>query len=223
MKKVFSILLTGLFLISATAFAANDNTTDKARAEHTKALRKELNEKASKDARKEAKRLQKENWKVAPGALSLEKQIDRAMLMDYELNDDGEKKFFIGSAMSIGKTFDAAKLQAMDLAKLDIAGQIESDVTALVESTVANEQLTSEEAESLVKTVSASKNLISQSIGRVTPIVEAYQEVGDGRNVMIRVAYSTANAKKVAKKVIKKQLEDKGDELHGKLDELLGW
>ena len=38
-----------------------------------------------------------------------------------------------------------------------------------------------------------------------------------------RIAYNSNMAKKAAKKAIKDDLEKKGDELHNKLDELLGW
>lgn len=70
----------------------------------------------------------------------------------------------------------------------------------------------------------ASKNLISQSIGRVVPVVETYRAVnGNNREVLIRIAYSQDMAKAAAKRAIKKELEERGDSLHGKLDELLGW
>lgn len=70
----------------------------------------------------------------------------------------------------------------------------------------------------------AGKNLISQSIGRVVPVVETYQVVnGNNRQVLVRIAYSMNMAKSAVKKAIKEDLEKRGEELHGKLDELLGW
>ena len=70
----------------------------------------------------------------------------------------------------------------------------------------------------------ASKNLISQSIGRVVPVVEAYRVVnGNNREVLVRIAYSQAMAKAAAKRAIKQELEQRGDSLHNQLDNLLGW
>ena len=70
----------------------------------------------------------------------------------------------------------------------------------------------------------ASKNLISQSIGRVVPVVEIYRVVnGNNREVLVRVAYSMDAAKVAAKKAVREELEERGDSLHNKLDELLGW
>ena len=94
----------------------------------------------------------------------------------------------------------------------------------LPENTVANEQLDQSEAVSITRSVMAAKNLISQSIGRVVPVVETYRAVnGNNREVLVRIAYSQEMAKAAAKKAVKKELEERGDSLHGKLDELLGW
>ena len=48
--------------------------------------------------------------------------------------------------MSIGGNYDAAKMQALELAKQNLAGQIQTEITALIENTVANKQLSAEEA-----------------------------------------------------------------------------
>ena len=72
--------LLSLLLISATGISYAQTTKEqrKERQELAKASKKELNEKAGKAARKEAKRLSKEGWKTAPGALPLEKQLDKS-------------------------------------------------------------------------------------------------------------------------------------------------
>lgn len=225
MRKVLIALGLAMLLPCMTNdCGAAAQTTQKERKELAKATKKELNEKASKAARKEAKKLAKEGWKTAPGALPLEKQIDRSYVMQYQFDDDGFPKFIMAEAMSVGGNYDAAKMQALELAKQNLAGQIQTEVTALIENTVANEQLSEGDAESITRSVMASKNLISQSIGRVLPVVETYRVSGkNNREVLVRVAYSIDMAKAAAKKAVRQDLEKKGDELHGKLDELLGW
>lgn len=196
----------------------------KEQAKHRKELRSVLKEKASKDAKKEAKNYKKEGWVVSPGALPLEKQLDRAYMMEIELDDEGYPKYIIGVAQSIGGNYDGARMQALELSKQNLAGQIQTEVTALIENTVANEQLEEEQAATLTKSIMASKNLISQSIGRVVVMVECYRTLKNkNKEVLLRVAYNSDMAKKAAMKAIKKDLESKGDELHNKLDELLGW
>lgn len=224
-KHIAMTLALALCMTAAVPVAA-DNAKEqrRERMEMAKASKKEMNEKASKAARKEAKRLTKEGWKTAPGALPLDKQLDRSYMMQYQYDEDGYPKFIMAEAMSTGGNYDAAKMQALELAKQNLAGQIQTEVTSLIENTVANEQMDQSEAESVTRSVMAGKNLISQSIGRVIPVVESYRVVnGNNREVLVRVAYSMDMAKAAAKKAVKKDLEQRGDALHEKLDQLLGW
>ncbi|MBQ8674541.1 MAG: hypothetical protein IJ511_10985 [Bacteroides sp.] len=224
MKRI--VLLAALCMaISGMSFAQTAQELLKERQELAKATKAELNKKASDTARKEAKKFEKEGWQVTPGALPLDRQLDRAYMMQMaEFDEDMFPKYIIGEAMSIGEHYDAAKMQAQELAKLNLAAQIQTEITALVENSLANEQLSEGQAESISKSVMAGKNLISQSIGRTITLVEAYREKkGGNKEVLLRIAYSGNMAKKVAKKVIKEDLKQKGDELHEQLDELLGW
>lgn len=225
MKKTIALLVSAFLMAGClTANAQLTKEQQKERQELAKSTKKELNEKATKAARKEAKKLEKEGWKAAPGALPLEKQLDRSYMMQYQYDMDGYPQFIMADAMSTGGNYDAAKMQALELAKQNLAGQIQTEVTALIENTVANEQMAQGEAESITRSVMASKNLISQSIGRVVPVMETYKsERGSNPVVLVRIAYNMNNAKAAAKRAIKKDLEQRGDSLHNKLDELLGW
>lgn len=211
-------------LPTVSVMADNSKDQAKERRELMKASKKELNEKASKDARKEAKKFAKDGWKTSPGALPLEKQFDKSFVMQYQYDAEGFPMYIMADAMSIGGNYDAAKMQALELAKQNLAGQIQTEVTALIENTVSNDQMDQSEAASITRSVMASKNLISQSIGRVIPVVEAYRVVnGNNREVMVRVAYNVEMAKAAAKRAVRKDLEQRGDSLHAKLDAILGW
>jgi hypothetical protein len=225
MRKLSISILMSLMVISTLSVHAQSTKDQiKERKELLKASKSELNQKASKDAKKEAKSLAKSGWVVAPGALPLEKQLDRSYLMQYQYESDGTPKYVMAEAMSVGGNYDAAKMQSLELAKQNLAGQIQTEVTALIENTVANEQMDQGDAASITRSVMASKNLISQSIGRVVPVVETYRVTnGKNKEVLVRIAYSMDMAKSAAKKAIKQELEQRGDALHNKLDELLGW
>ena len=223
-KTIFGLITLMLILASGLTYAQSTKEQRKERQELAKASKNELNGKASKAARKEAKKLSKDGWQTAPGALPLEKQLDKSYIMQYQYDYDGFPQFIMAEAMSNGGNYDAAKMQALELAKQNLAGQIQTEVTALIENTVANEQMDQGDAASITRSVMASKNLISQSIGRVVPVVETYRAVnGNNREVLIRIAYSQDMAKAAAKRAVKKELEQRGDSLHNKLDELLGW
>ena len=224
MRKIATMaILLSVMAIAMPSQAQDTKEIRKERKEMAKLTKNELDSRASKAARKEAKRLKKEGWQVSPGALPLEKQLDRSYNMQYEFDENLLPKYIMGEAMSIGENYDAAKTQAMELAKQNLAGQIQTEVTALVENTVANNQLSQEQAASIVQTVSASKNLISQSIGRTVPVVEVYRvKSNKNKEVLVRIAYSTDMALQATKKVIREELEKKGEDLHEQLDNLLG-
>lgn len=203
--------------------AQNSGETMKERKELRKMSKNELNEKATKAARKEAKKLAKEGWTTAPGALPMEKQLDKSYLMQMEYDDDMYPKYLMGEAMSVGENYDGAKMQALELAKQNLAGQIQTEVTALIENSVANNQLGAEEAATVTKSVMASKNLISQSIGRTITVVELYRTLSNkNKEVLVRIAYNGEMAKAAAKKAMREDLEKSGSNLHKKLDALLG-
>ena len=223
MKKII-VSLCALLTQSLPVLAQNDKDAWKERKELRKMSREALKEKASKDARKEAKRLQKEKWQAAPGALPIERQLDKSYMMQQEFDDDMFPKYLMGEGMSIGENYDGAKMQALELAKQNLAGQIQTEITALVESTVANKQLTADEAATVTETVMGAKNYISQSIGRVITIVELYRTKSNGnKEVLVRIAYNAQMSKEAAKNAVRKDLEGKGQNLINQLDKAMGW
>lgn len=224
MRKV--ILFIAVCLLSGTtaSYAQLSDEQKKERKEVVMASKAQLNERASKTARDEAKRLKKEGWQAAPGALPVEKQLDKSYLMQYEYDEEMYPKYILGEGMSIGGNYDGAKMQALELAKQNLAGQIQTEVTALIENTVANEQMSAEDAATATRSISAGKNLISQSIGRTMVVVELYRTLQNkNKEVMVRIAYNGNMAKKLAKDAIRKQLAQEGEDKQKKLDELLGW
>jgi CHASE3 domain sensor protein len=92
----------------------------------------------------------------------------------------------------------------------------------LVEQSIANEQLTQEDAASITETVTASKNIISKKLGLVRPLVEAYRDVGkENVEALVRIAYDKEMAEQVSINTIKEELKKKSEDLHQKLDNLL--
>ena len=224
MKAVGILCAMFLALCASSSYAQISKEQAKERKALLNSSKSELTQKATKVARKEAKKLGKEGWTIAPGALPIEKQLDKAYMMSYEYDENMYPKYIMGEAMSIGENYDAAKMQAMELAKQNLAEQIQTEVTALVENTVANKQLTQEQAASVTQSVMASKSLISQSIGRTIPVVEVYRTLSNkNKEVLVRIAYNSDMAKESAKKIVREDLEKKGDNLHEDLDKLLGW
>lgn len=223
MRKLF-VCAFAFLCLTANVSAQTAKDIRKERQEIRKASKSELNEKATKTARKDAKKLKKEGWITVPGALPLEKQLDKSYMMQMEYDEDMYPKYLMGEAMSIGENYDAAKMQALELAKQNLAGQIQTEVTALIENSVANEQLANEDATSVTQSIMGAKNLISQSIGRTIIVMECYRvKTNKNKEVLVRIAYNGAMAKAAVKRAIQDELKSKSEDLQKKLDQLLGW
>jgi len=213
MKKL--IIAVTLFFIASAVMPVMSQTT-------AKESEKDLKKKSMKMARKEAKKKTKEGYFVAPGALPMDKQLEKAFVKQNMEDDKGYPKYIVASGNSVAGTQTAAKIQATETAKLTLAGTISTSVGALIENSIANEQLTREEAETVTKTVAASKNIIAQELGRVIPLVEMYKNIGtDNIQCDVQIAYDSKTAMDMAKKVIRKKLEEETEILHDKLDKLL--
>lgn len=223
MKRNYVMAIT-LLLIGGIAHvnAQTQKEITKERKQIEKLSNSELNERSTKAARTEAKKLTKQGWQVTPGALPLEKQLDRTYKMQYEFDDNQYPKYIMAEAMSVGGNYDAAKMQALELTKQNLAGQLQTEITALIENTVANQQMDAGKAASITKTIAASKNLITQSLGRVIPVTEVYRDSKQDKEVLVRIAYNSEMAKQAAIKVVKQELEKKGEDLHEQLDKVMG-
>ena len=218
MKKVLFMAIA-LLVVCTASFAQTSLEIMKERQWIVQQTKQELEARVDKTTKKEAKRLKKEGWVVSPGALPLEKQLERSYLMEYEYDEKLFPKYIMANAQSIGENYDAAKTAATYLAITNLAGQIQTEVTASIENAVANQQLAAEDAASISETIMASKNLISQSIFRVITVVECYRVLDNkNREVMVRIAYNGDNAKQTIKKTIKEKFGDRCQHLYEQLD-----
>ncbi len=203
MKKIYIIAMAAIMALCATAALAA--------------------EKLDRLAAKEAKKLEKEGWMIRPGSLPLEQQLLKSYELQNKTDEDLYPLYIMGEATSVGENYDAAKTAAISLALNNLAGQIQTELTALIENTVVNKQLTAEEAVSISETVMTSKSLISQSLGRTMPVMECYR-LNSKKNteVLVRIAYSQKKAKAQALKAVKEEMERKGEKVNEQLDKILG-
>jgi len=206
--KLLAIVLSLLIIIPVSA-------------QNTKAIEKEIKEKAMKDARKEAKRLKKEGFKVAPGQLPMDKQIESTWIKRYESDNEGNKLWFISDARALGETHTAAKMQAYEVAKLNMAGQIGTEVKGLMETTIANAQIDAVAAESITETIASAQSIVAARIGRTTTLFEADRSVGTNTEIFVTVGYSYNDAMNLAKDIIGKELKEKAKIQAEELEQIL--
>ena len=215
MLKVFTLLMA-LCLSTTVVMAQN---TKKEKAKQAKA---ELKEKASKAARKEAKRLTKEGWRVAAGALPLEKQLDRSFQFELDVDDDMNPLYVQGEGRSTASSYDAAKLQAIEVARQQLVSKISSETTAMVDNLVANKQLEADQAASITTTMSEGKTIFSQKLGRVLTVLEIEREIANkNKEVEVRVFTKQSEVEKIARDAIRETLEQKGMQMSEELKDIM--
>lgn len=223
-KTLFISALVAFVMMFAVNVSAQEKAVGKDRkalAKHEKVLDKDLQKKAIKSARKEAKELEKEGFRTPVGKLPLDKQLEASWEKQAELDMDGNPYWYIATSRAIGGNQSAAALQATNAAKIDLAGQIQTKVSQLIEAKVANDDMGQEEAASLSSVVASSKSVISATLGRTIPLVEVYRTLPNKNvEVMVTLGYSTDAANKVAINAIRKELAAKSEELAKELDKL---
>jgi hypothetical protein len=184
---------------------------------------KMVKDKAIKDARKEAKKWRKEGYSNLPGQLHLDKQFERSMVMQVMLDEEGNARYIGVTGTAVAGSENAAQQNALNNTRLNLAGQVQAEVSQLISANVGNTQFNSEEAETIDEFISNSKTLIQQELGAIQPVI-SMRRVLKNKNVEFRmsVMYDINNAKNVARKIIKRELKNKLKDNEEDLDKLLG-
>jgi hypothetical protein len=186
--------------------------------ETEKRTKKLLRKRADRNARKESRKLRKDDYGVFPGSIPMDKQLEYCWMKQLERDDKGMLKYIFADGNGVAGTQTAAEMQAMEAAKLQLAGQISNEINQIVESKIANEQIDRETASTLTKFVAGGKNYIIQSLAYVKPAFKVYREVGK-RNleVAVKMYYSVEEAMIAAEKALEAKaradLEDEADDL----------
>ena len=213
MKRLVITLLSGLFIL----FLINTSNAQVSNKE----MRSKLKFRPVSEIKKDTKNYEKQGYYVAVGAPSIERQLTNGLLKEQETDETGFPKYIVATGRSVGESQIAAKLQATETAKLELAGTLATNVAALIENNIANAQLNQQEAASVTKTVAASKNMIAQEIGRIITLVEMYKDINKNIEANVRIAYNSEMAMEAAKKVVRKQLESETNVLQDKLEKLM--
>ena len=224
-KLIVSIFTAVMMMIAAVDASAQvaSNQQRKQIQKHEKVLNKAMKKKAIKAARKEAKSLKKQGYMTLLGQLPLDKQLENSWQASYELDVQGYPYYIMSTQKATAANYTAAQLQAMNAAKTDIAGQIETRINQVIETKVTSNEFARNEANSLTSFVATSKNIISNTLGRVIKLVEIYREPKRTKVVEVQVtlAYNAEIATKEAINAIQKSVGAEDVELMKLLDELV--
>ncbi len=213
-------LLVKLFPVITLALCA---TLPLVSQQTEKELEKAIKDKAIKEARKEAKALEKEGWYVAPGSLPLEKVVENAWMKQYQSDDAGNTKYITADGNAVAQSKSVADMQSIELAKLQLAGLVQTNVSSLVDANLGNAQLSAADAASVTEIVQSSKNLIATELGYVNPVFKIYRDLpGDNVEAQVRLFYDVKQSMEIAKKVVQKDLKEKLQINSEQLEKLMG-
>jgi hypothetical protein len=177
---------------------------------------------ASKEASKEAKKMHKDGWGVAPGSVALEKIIENAWMKQLMVDDNGNPRFIYADGNAVAETKSAAEMQAMELGKLQLAGMLQSKVNSLISANVGNAQLSTQDAATVTEVVLSAKNQIAVELGYVDPTFKLFRNIGkDKVEVQVRLFYDTKQSMEKAVKIIRKELQTKMKLNAEQLDKLM--
>lgn len=224
-KLIISIFAAALMMLAAGDVYGQvaTNKERKAVEKHEKVLNKAMKKKAIKSARKEAKKLAKDGWSAPVGQLPMDKQLEDSWQATYEMDKHGQPYYIMSTQRGLAKSYNAAQMMAMNAAKADIAGQIETRINQVIEAKVVNNEISIKEAETLSTFMSTSKNIISTTLGRVIKFMEVYREPKRSKSVevMVTLGYNSEVAAREALKGMKASVSAEDVELMSQIDKLV--
>ena len=171
----------------------------------------ELSKANQKLLKKQVKEFKSEGWKVNPGQKPMEIQLEEALKAQTEVDAMGYEVWVVGEGRSTGTIYDAARTQAITVAKGEIAQKLRTDMTSTIEQDLANEQYGADQAESIAKTIVAQQGRsIDQQLNRPKTLTECFRKLPNGNyEVLIRCAISSETISKLAKAAIEQARREK--------------
>lgn len=221
-----SIILLVSAVMAVTTFAQTAKELAKQQAELKAIHMKMLNAKPSKDAKKQAKQLEKEGWTVPVGEKSVQQQITESQIYGEELmtDENGEvvKRFILQTAVQTAGTYNAGYAAARASALTELAAMLRAEIVAAMQSKLDNAQSSSISAVTVDKFNQRSKQIIDATLTNSIPVIAIYRRLSNNYfEVQVRIAFDKKELVARIKRNMQKELEQEGDELNSLLDEVI--
>jgi hypothetical protein len=209
-RSLLIFIATSMLLSVAKVGTAQNNDNKKFRFK-----------KLSWDVKKESKKLEKEGYKAFVGQPPLNQQLDKSYRMQAEADDSGFPKWIVSSGSSVANTQAAGEMQSIELAKSRLVGLIETNFRAVIENTVANNQINAEEAVSVTKSIEVSANRVAKKLGMIVPVVKIYRRIDTNFEVQVNIAYNYDLARKAMLDEMKVEFEKESEDVRAKYEQFL--
>lgn len=215
MKKVLLMMVIAIATTSVS-YAQSASELAKQQKELNEINLKLLNSKASKSARKEAKKLIKQNWLVPAGSKSIDMQITEVQLLGEVLmadeNGNPVKRYIIRSSQAVSGSFNAGVAAARANAQVEIAAMLQTKVAAAMETKLDNQQTTSITANTVEKFHERAKSIIDACLTNTNTVLSIYRLTPQNNyEVQVQVAFDKKELSARLKRRIQQELEMEGD------------
>lgn len=220
--KLVLFILMAAFVVSS--YAQNFEEQREERLKIYKASKKKNKDKALILSEEDAEQLLNDGWKTTPSALPLERQMDAMYIMQMEYDSKLFPAYVMAEANSVNQDYNAVKKRAVELAKSALVEKIQSEILFQIDWAIKTELIESKEGESLIKSLKAAKNSISQNLEDVMIVEDIYRITSSKRfEVRVTIACTADVAKKVLKDAVNADLEQNSEKLQKKLADYFGW
>ena len=221
-EKLVLFILMAAFVVSS--YAQNFEEQREERLKIYKASKKKNKDKALILSEEDAEQLLNDGWKTTPSALPLERQMDAMYIMQMEYDSKLFPAYVMVEANSVNQDYNAAKKRAVELAKSVLVEKIQSEILFQIDWAIKTELIESKEGESLIKSLKAAKNSISQNLEDVMIVEDIYRITSSKRfEVRVTIACTADVAKKALKDAVNADLEQNSEKLQKKLADYFGW
>ena len=198
MKRVFRLMITAAVVVMTLSASAQMSN---------KELSKELKARVEKDCRKDAKQLTKDGWRTAPGALSLEKQLQVSRYAMLDKTADDEAVNIIATQVVTGANFSIAKGMGQSRAASELATKIKNEVKTQVENSIASQGVAPEEIQAVDQYLQKSSATASATLRDVETLFEVFRNVNGMVEYQITVAIDRQEALSVLKDALEKEMK----------------
>lgn len=176
--------------------------------------------KQSKDAKKEAKKLENEGFKTM--SLPIVRQLEQFYVKMDQTDKDGQPFYLMASQIGVGNSYAAAKMTATNNCKIDLAKEIRSSVMSEAKNHLANDMRNAEEASSITESLERSTMLVAEKLNKVI-VAQEYYKVLDNKNFEVHVVllYSTNSIREALLDEAREQLRKSLNNFKPEYDRIL--
>ena len=216
MKKIISLFI--VIAASTMSYAQDAKDLAKKQMELNEINMKLANLKPTKEAKKQAKVLTRQGWKVPAGQPSIERQITKMQLYQAELMTDGNgnptTRYITHSAQQTAGTYNAGYAAARATAQAEVASTIKTSIISTLDMSLGNNQSDAATAASVDVLKTNTKMIVDEVLTGSIPLLVAYRRLPNNNfEVQFGLAYDKMELRSRLKNKLLKELGDDSEAL----------